>query len=299
MITSKQIYPLLPDDHMVLLYREDQEVVDMVVKYVIAKLEKNHRCLYITCDIDAEAVISDLKLKIDYDYYLNKRQLIILPSSDIYAEGGTFVPNQMIELLIAESNKALAEGFAGLAITGELSWVLNYEDGFSKIMEYEWKLNDQVFASHPVSAVCRYSLNKFSDEMIINIIQVHPFIVWQGKVHENPFYVPVGGYKHEQLNKYKLEAWLENITRFTNVKSDFQAELMNIGQELIESEEKYRFIFENSSVGRAITLKTGETHVNNTLCRMLGYSELEFDHEKWENYTHPDDIELSHKHINQ
>ena len=56
----------------------------------------------------------------------------------------------MKNLLIEFSQEAQKEGFTGLAISGEISWVLEYDDGFDLINEYEWKLNSEVFGKFPV-----------------------------------------------------------------------------------------------------------------------------------------------------
>ena len=62
---------------------------------------------------------------------------------------------------------------------------------------------------------------------------------------------------------------------------------------LRESEDKFKHFFENSNVGQSITQVTGEMRVNRAFCEMLGYSQDEFQTKKWQEITHPDDIELT------
>lgn len=66
---------------------------------------------------------------------------------------------------------------------------------------------------------------------------------------------------------------------------------------LLESEEKFRYLFERSSVGKSITYPSGETHVNDSFCKILGYSKEELENRRWQDITYPDDIELSQKAI--
>ena len=73
-------------------------------------------------------------------------------------------------------------------------------------MDYEYQLNSEIFGKYPVSAVCRYNLNKFSSEMIRNIIEVHPIIIWQGQIHENPFYFDVVDTKGVNVFDYQVES---------------------------------------------------------------------------------------------
>lgn len=103
-----------------------------------------------------------------------------------------------------------------------MSWLVNYDDAEEQIVEYEWKLNERVFDKYPVSALCRYNIRKFSDTVIRNVIQLHPFILWQNKIHENPYYIPPEGFKDNALAQHQVKVWLENMDRFTNQQSRFQ-----------------------------------------------------------------------------
>ena len=60
---------------------------------------------------------------------------------------------------------------------------------------------------------------------------------------------------------------------------------------LVESEERYRFLFERSVVAQSMTSLAGELHVNPAFCKMLGYTEHELANSTtWMSLTHPDDI---------
>jgi PAS domain S-box-containing protein len=62
---------------------------------------------------------------------------------------------------------------------------------------------------------------------------------------------------------------------------------------LRESEDKFKYIFDHSVIGKSITFPTGEIHVNMTFCDMLGYKQEELEKTKWQIITHPDDIEMT------
>ena len=62
-----------------------------------------------------------------------------------------------------------------------------------------------------------------------------------------------------------------------------------------ESEEKFKYIFDNSLIGNSLTLPSGELQVNKSMCAMLGYSENELKSKKWQEITHPDDVEFIEK----
>jgi PAS domain S-box-containing protein len=62
---------------------------------------------------------------------------------------------------------------------------------------------------------------------------------------------------------------------------------------LRESEEKFKYVFDHSVIGKSITLPSGEVNVNKAFCDMMGYTSEELSKIKWQDFTHPDDIELT------
>jgi len=76
-------------------------------------------------------------------------------------------------------------------------------------------------------------------------------------------------------------------------------ERKHLEEALRESEEKFRKIFDNSSIGMSMTSLDGSVYVNQSLSEMLGYTREELSGLKWQDFTHPDDIELTQEHIEQ
>ncbi len=62
---------------------------------------------------------------------------------------------------------------------------------------------------------------------------------------------------------------------------------------LLESEDKFRYVFDHSVIGKSLTRPSGEIDVNKAFCEMLGYTEEELQNKKWQEITHPDDIALA------
>src|SRR6056297_543984 len=211
-------------DHLVLLYR-NEGIGKIVASFIAESLARNERCMYINGDTDTDGMLEFLSRLIDVKQALDEGRLFILDKSEAYSKHGIFIPDKMVDLLQSESKNAIRDGFSGLAVTGELSWVLDYEDGREKIIEYEWKLNDRVFNGHPVTALCRYNMNKFSPSMIKSIIELHPFIIYDGMINENPFYVEPEGYRDNKIEEYEVISWLKNINHFTKTKSKFISDI--------------------------------------------------------------------------
>jgi len=225
-------------NHLVLLYEKSDEIVNIMREYIVNSLFSNEKCLYIDSEDEKELILNAIDKDLDSRKYLKGEQLIFLDKSKAYSEGGEFMPDKMIELLKKMSLEAIDEGYEGIAITGELSWVLKYGDGIDRIIEYEWKLNEEIFGKFPVSAICRYNMSRFSDETLINVIQLHPYIIYRGKVNENPFYLPYAAYKEDKISKYQLETWLKNIFNFNSEKDRFIKEIKQSQEEYNALKEK-------------------------------------------------------------
>ena len=72
-----------------------------------------------------------------------------------------------------------------------------------------------------------------------------------------------------------------------------QVDMDSYNIRMAESEEKYKYIFENSPVGKSLTKPNGELSVNHTFCEITGYTKEELEGKNWVDLTHPEDIEKS------
>jgi putative nucleotidyltransferase with HDIG domain len=245
----KKMNRIVAGDHMVFLYDDKESTMNIAViaTYIISRINKNEKCFYIYGEIDIELILERLRVSIDIDKYIKKGQLSILNKNDAYSKEGKFIPKKMIALIKELALEAIEEGYNAFAITGEISWVLDYDDGFERIMNYEYLLNEQIFGAYPVSAICRYNINKFSSNMIKNIIEVHPIIIWNGQVHENPFYVNIVNTEDLDVEKYQVESMLKTIEEFSHDKSRFR-------DEIEIQEEKYQKLQLNVLKDMIVTL---------------------------------------------
>jgi PAS domain S-box-containing protein len=64
---------------------------------------------------------------------------------------------------------------------------------------------------------------------------------------------------------------------------------------LRESEDKFKYVFDYSPVGKSITNPSGAISTNTAFCDILGYSQEELNQKKWQDITHPDDIGMTNK----
>jgi len=77
------------------------------------------------------------------------------------------------------------------------------------------------------------------------------------------------------------------------------SEQRQIQRSLIESEEKFRAVFESANVGKSFTKLTGEISVNQAFANMLGYTRAELAHRTWQSLTPPEDVGIVQTHLDE
>ena len=111
----------------------------------------------------------------------------------------------------------------------------------------------------------------------------------------------------------KIKNFLENILckQFKILVQTFYTDLRNTNRQLLEkikhienmeqelkaAKEKYENSFNHCNIGKSITFISGEMEVNQCFRDMLGYDADEFSNIKWQDITHPDDIQSTQKMI--
>lgn len=99
---------------------------------------------------------------------------------------------------------------------------------------------------------------------------------------------------------FEFERLLDEIggdISFALDKFEIEAKQKKALEALQASEVKFRDVFDQSLVGKSITLPSGYVMVNDSFAYMLGYSVEEMSRLKWQEITHPEDIGLTQEHL--
>lgn len=177
--------------HVCSIYQNKEQQFSELLAFFKTGLENNHKCIYIVNENTKEEVTAIFeKAEIDLKKYIESGQFLFLTKKETYLKDGFFDPDEMIALLKQTEADAIKEGYAGMRITGEMTWLLDNLEDSKKLIEYEAKLND-FFPRSNSSAVCQYNENKFEPELLIDVIRTHPQLIIHGVAYENKyFYTP-------------------------------------------------------------------------------------------------------------
>lgn len=154
-------------------------------------LNRNYRCLY----LNSGPMLSEMRAHlvrtgVDMDREAQRASLILSSDREHLIDGSFDLPT-MLKGLTGALEQALADGFAGLFATGDMSWEFGPEADFSQLMEYEWQL-EKFFEAHPqLSGICQYHLESLPLETVQQGLQAHPGLFINDQLSVvNPHYIP-------------------------------------------------------------------------------------------------------------
>lgn len=164
--------------HACHFYQHRQELVDALVPYFVAGLRANERCLWITAPPlpAAEATRELAAAWSGVEDALARGALRILDHDQWHADGGDPQGADVVELWLEEEKKALAAGYSGLRVTGNVS--------FLDRPDYERTLSP-AFNGRRIVALCTYSLEQCSAREVVEVMRAHdcafdrPDLAWQ------------------------------------------------------------------------------------------------------------------------
>lgn len=92
------------------------------------------------------------------------------------------------------------------------------------------------------------------------------------------------------VNLLLVQLYLSLVSITTLILASVVAAQKQSEKQLLQSEKKFRNVFENSMLGKSITEVGGSFTANRVFQQILGYSESELSTLKWQDITHPDDV---------
>jgi len=160
--------------HLCQFYKTKEDLMDILVPYFKAGLENNEFCLWVTSEpVSEEEATNAMKKAVpDFDRYLKKGQIEILPHSEWYLKGGVFNLQRVLNAWIDKLNQALSKGFNGIRVTGNTAWLEKRD--WKDFTNYEEEVNKTI-GKYRMLAICTYSLNKCGAPEVIDIISNHQF----------------------------------------------------------------------------------------------------------------------------
>jgi hypothetical protein len=140
------------------------------------KLRQGHRCMYLNSRPMVAGLRSYLAAAgVDVIAEISRGSLFLSSEQDCVVDG-CFEIERMIASLEAAVDGAVRDGFVGLWASGDLTWEFGSDRDFSKLLEYEWKLEGLFGRKAALSGICQYHTDTLPREATRLGLVSHPAI---------------------------------------------------------------------------------------------------------------------------
>lgn len=175
--------------HVCLIYDNEEHRKKIVSEYIAAGLKKGEVVRYFTDKTLPETIRSWMIEKgVDISEAEEKRDFGFAKAENAYCPDGKFEPKDMIARTTSRYEVSQKAGYKGSRACGEMSWALKGIPGSEHLLEYEVLLNT-INSKFPHTGMCQYDARLFDGVTLLKVLQVHPFIIAQGQVVQNPYYI--------------------------------------------------------------------------------------------------------------
>jgi DcmR-like sensory protein len=174
---------LSPGDHACVFYRASAGRDEVLLPYLRAGLLAGDKCI---CVVDSAATAEEVD-RLFADRAAD-RQLEVHLSDTSYLAGGSFTREHMLAFWDEHLAKAVELGFDFCRLVGEMTWALRDVPGVEDLVRYEAELN-RMTTGYPTAVLCLYDLDRFSGEVVAEVVKTHPKVLIGGMLVENPYYI--------------------------------------------------------------------------------------------------------------
>ena len=187
---ERRLARLRHGDHLCFVYDTLAELSAVLVPFLRTGLAAGERCVYVGPAAGAERIEGDLRAAgMAVGREIERGAIVMLGQRESWLKGGKFDPWAMMDLLRQTEQQALDDGFKGLRVTWDLSWVLAGRHGADRLVEYEAHLNRFLAQSRTI-VLCRYARSSASAAVVQGALHTHPLAVLGDQLCPNVYYEP-------------------------------------------------------------------------------------------------------------
>ena len=176
--------------HICSLFRTDEERNNIAIPFVREGIRDGVSCKYVVSDQTAEHLRRALIASgLNVGTLEASGQLSILTAADTYLRKDAFNYREMIAFWENVSAEVRASNLPYARCTGETTFLREGTPSFAQFLEYEAELNNYV-PNVPLVVLCQYNITKLSGDLVVGVLQTHPYAIMGGVLIRNPYYLP-------------------------------------------------------------------------------------------------------------
>jgi DNA-binding CsgD family transcriptional regulator len=162
--------------HFSLFYETKDDLLDALVPYFRAGLERNEFCIWAVSEpLTEDDARNGLRQGVPgFDRYLAERSIEIIAGREWYLDGEHFDLRRTIDGWNEKLRAALADGYSALRISGNTSWLDAKQ--WPDFCAYERDLGDSI-ANQAMCVLCTYPLVASGAVDILEVVRAHQFAI--------------------------------------------------------------------------------------------------------------------------
>jgi PAS domain S-box-containing protein len=160
--------------HFCLFYQNKDDLINALAPFFKAGLENNEFCMLVTSEpLTKEEAENALRKTVpDFDRYLKKGQIEIVPHDEWYLKNSVFDLQRVLGAWIEKLESALDSGYDGIRVAGNTAWLEKRD--WKDFADYEEKVNS-VIGNYRMIVVCSCSLDKCNASEVVDVVHNHQF----------------------------------------------------------------------------------------------------------------------------
>ncbi len=184
---TQEVYP--DCHHICLIFDNEEQRRKIVTDYLAAGFRRGDLVRYFADTTAPSEIRGWLMAKgLDLSKAEETGTFAITKAENAYCPTGQFEPPAVIQSMEARYAMARQAGYRGSRTTGEMTWVFRDIPGANRLLEYETRIN-MIINPFPFVGMCQYDARLFDGATLFKVLQVHPYMIAQGQVVRNPFYI--------------------------------------------------------------------------------------------------------------
>jgi ABC-type transporter Mla MlaB component len=165
--------PVRSGEHACCHFAHADDRERLAVAFVRDGLRRGDKVVYFFDGDDAAALVSRLeRLDRGFEPAMTRGQFEVRRARDAYIPDGRFDADRMLGLLREEHDRARAEGYSGLSVTGEMPHAVCESPGGEQLGAYEARIASDVDAPS-YSVLCQYDHGRFGPGLLSDLIEAH------------------------------------------------------------------------------------------------------------------------------
>ncbi|GAA2445951.1 MEDS domain-containing protein [Streptomyces macrosporus] len=162
------------DGHLCCAYAGEDEWARCAAVFVRDALAGGRRVVYFSDTAAPEAVVERLaRAGVAARAAADRGQLVVRRAEDSYLRRLPFDPDRMVTAWEEMCAAAVEAGYTGVSAVGEMAWCAREVPGADRLLEYELRLNEEVFARLPLTALCLYDRGAVPEETTALLTAAH------------------------------------------------------------------------------------------------------------------------------